>query len=306
MRQVIYLDVVLGINLLMDYIILWATAKLGQLPVSGWRLLAGAAAGAAYSLLLVLPVNGIPISFFLKILFSLVMILISFYPLTWRRFWQIFAYFYLVAFVMGGAIVGAIYLWGSREIAASTVGGAIVLAGSIHYTWLLAGLAAAILLSCWGAVFIKKNFWQSILRVPLVISIGGRRLAVKALVDTGNSLLDPLTRRPVIIVEYSAIKSLLPTELCREFDSQPDPDLSKIITSLEGTPLADKVHLIPFISLGKKNGMLLGLRPEEVVLLVENRLVKVKDVVLGIYQHRLSPEGNYRALLHPDLLQMNI
>ncbi|OIQ59499.1 sporulation sigma-E factor-processing peptidase [Moorella thermoacetica] len=299
------MDVVLVINLVMDYFILWATARLGQLPVSSWRLLAGAAVGAAYSLALLFPGQELVLTLVVKVLFSLVMLLAAFYPLSWRRFFQAVVYFYLVAFTMGGAMLGGIYLAGCGE-SLQFMGGAVMAAPGLHYTWLLVALAAAMVLVRWGAGWLKKNIWQQMLRLPVVITFGGRHLAVKALVDTGNSLREPLSQRPVIIVEYNALKEIIPPEIIKAYDSQGGFDLDYLVNSLAATPWATRLRLIPYHSLGQERGMLLGLRPDEVVIVTSGGMIKVKEVLIGLYREQLSPEGNYRALLHPDLLELSM
>ncbi len=300
---VIYLDIMLAINLVMDYLILWTTAKLGQLPVSIWRLLAGAAVGAVYSLSIFVPELDGYGALFSKILFSIIMILLAFHPLSFRSFLQVFVYFYLAAFVMGGAMLGIIYLFGGYATA-SVLGGGLVLTSNIRFTWLFTAAAAAILLARWGTGWIKKNFWECMLRLPVVITFADKELALKALVDTGNSLRDPLSQRPVIIVEYSALKSILPPEIINEYSNGHEPDLQSLVIALAASPWATRLRLLPYHSLGQSQGMLLGLRPDKVVVVTNERMVKVENVIVGLYQEQLSPEGNYRALLPPDLLQV--
>ncbi|WP_406678187.1 sigma-E processing peptidase SpoIIGA [Moorella sp. ACPs] len=300
----VYLDVLLAINLVMDYFILWTTARLGQLATTVWRLLAGAAVGAVYSLVILFPGGAWEQSLLVKILFSLVMVAVAFYPLNGRRFLQALVYFYLAAFAMGGAMLGAIYLAGG-EAATPVMGGMMVLAQNIRYPWLLVAVAAAGLLAVLGTNWLKKNFWQQMLRLPVIITFAGRQRALKALVDTGNSLRDPLTQRPVIIVEYSALQGLLPEAIVKHY-SQEETDLESLVKSLAGSPWATRLHLLPYHSLGRSHGMLLGLRPDEVIVITNERMIKIKNVIVGLYRERLSTEGNYCALLHPDLLQVSM
>jgi stage II sporulation protein GA (sporulation sigma-E factor processing peptidase) len=60
--------------------------------------------------------------------------------------------------------------------------------------------------------------------------------------------------------------------------------------------------VIPFSSLGTPNGMLLGFKPDQVEILEKDDTIKVlQDVVIGIYNQRLSRDNKYQALLHPDI-----
>ncbi|MDK2789208.1 MAG: hypothetical protein PWP07_2453, partial [Epulopiscium sp.] len=57
-----------------------------------------------------------------------------------------------------------------------------------------------------------------------------------------------------------------------------------------------------FSSLGMPNGMLVGFRPDQVeVIEHDNTSTVLKDVVIGIYNQRLSKDNRYQALLHPDI-----
>ena len=52
---VIYLDVLLAVNLLIDFLLLSATAYLLHIPVKRWRLVISAVIGAASAALIFLP-----------------------------------------------------------------------------------------------------------------------------------------------------------------------------------------------------------------------------------------------------------
>ncbi|MCG0276978.1 MAG: sigma-E processing peptidase SpoIIGA [Thermanaeromonas sp.] len=301
--QIVYLDMVLLVNLIMDYIILWATGRLAQVSTNGWRLLAGATLGAAYALTLFFPHREPWLWFLVKILFSFLMLLLAFYPLTWQKLLQVFGCFYLVSFIMGGAVVGGLYL-SNNLLAAPALAGRGLLVHPLPSAWLVLGVLAAVFLVNWGSATIKKNFWQALLQLPIVIGLEGKRLALKALVDTGNNLRDPLTGRPVIIVEYQALKPILPEEIRSRVRAGEEPELEKIVTSLAGTAWATKVRIIPFHSLGRTGGLLLGFKPDEVIIFWEEQLIKITDVIVGLCWNRLAPGGNYRALLHPDLLEV--
>ena len=46
--------------------------------------------------------------------------------------------------------------------------------------------------------------------VPAVLTLEGRRVALTALVDTGNTLTDPATGRPLMVAEGEKVGALFP------------------------------------------------------------------------------------------------
>lgn len=302
-RYYIYLDIVFLINLLMDYLILWATASLGQFATSFKKLLIASFLGAAYSLAIFLPPTGLWMSFGAKVLFSLLMVFCAFYPLGWKKFCQATGYFYLVAFAVGGAMLGAMYIVDSNAFAYSTMNGVLVSLSNVTYTWLVIAVASALVIGRWGAVAIRKNFLDHMFQIPVIICLGRHRMPVKALVDTGNQLKDPLTRNPVVVVEYGALKNVLPPQFIAAFESDQEPDVAALVASVSNSNWAHRIRIIPFNSIGKAKGLLLGFCPDEVIVLIRDHPVRVENAVVGVYQKSLSPEGKYRALLHPEILQ---
>lgn len=301
-KYTVYLDVVFSINFFMDYVLLWATAKFSQVRTTWVRLAAGALVGACYSLALLLPSLHYLLSFSIKVLFSVAMVYAVFPRLRFKRFLQVLGYFYLVAFTMGGAMLGAIYLISKEQDLFGIMNGIFVFLTGVKYTWLVAAVIAAVVLVRYGVGFLKRNFFHSFFQVPVVVELGDKRISTKALVDTGNQLKDPLTTKPVMIVEFSVLKKILPPELVAALGDDNEPDLQRIVESLSGSPWASRIRLVPFTSIGRNKGMLVGLRPDEVIVITADNNIRIKDIIVGIYHRSLSPEGTYRALLHPDVL----
>lgn len=306
MPPVIYLDVYFAINLIMDYVILWTVAKLGRFRASPTRLLIGALAGSIFSALGIIglvPIWG-PESFYWKLLISVLMALMTFMPLGWVQILYSIGYLYLVTFLVGGAIVGAISMFSSPFYRLGAIRGVSSFLVDVKYPWLIVGITVAWIFARWGIPFLQKNVFQSLFRVPVILRFGEHAFPTYALVDTGNNLKDPLTQKPVMIVEYDLLEPLLPEEARKQFEVDGEPDAQEIAAILGQTGLASRVRLIPFSSIGKSQGLLLGLRPDEVVVVHDRKPIKIRGVILGVYRKRLSPGGEYRALLHPQILEL--
>jgi len=138
--------------------------------------------------------------------------------------------------------------------------------------------------------------------MPIKISFEDNVIELAALVDTGNSLHDPLTNMPVIIVEYLAIKDVLPADIQDIFKESKENDLDNISKVISNSKWFSRFRLIPFMSIGKDNGILIGFKPDYIEIGKDDEKKGVKDVVVGICNKTLSRNERYRALLNPELV----
>ncbi|MGI6037247.1 MAG: sigma-E processing peptidase SpoIIGA [Limnochordia bacterium] len=298
MAYVIYLDqlfLVAGINFLFDFLLLWATREITQLPAQRSRLLWGAGWGTLYFLAHRLAFYGI-IPFYgwlsspvMMLLISLSMLGITFHPVPRGQYLPIIGYFHLIFLTAGGAgLLVSTYLFGNPYQPQ-------ILFGS------LTSLGVLLIMAELGWGLIQKQIWQHLYQITLLIDLGEESIMVNALVDSGNRLQDPLSRQPVIIVEHEALKPLLPPAI-----SQGVEELAKgKLDHLHELPRewSAKVRLLPFRSIGQAQGMLLGFRVQEVSMLNgEQRIPLSKGQIIGLSPEKLCPDGFYKALIHPQLI----
>lgn len=302
MTYTVYLDEVFLGNWLMNFAILWVTARFGRLTVSVGRLGAAAAVGAVYALAVFFPAGYMLLGAPVKILVSLLMTACAFAPLSWRRFLTAVFIFYLASFALGGLVFGIGYFLGGTGLHQVFPGGPNF---PQRYLWpaVLGALAAAWVAGRVGAVYLRRRALQNLFAIPVVVTCEGKRVTVKGLVDTGNQLCDPLTSRPVIVVETEALRDLLPRELPGLLAGEQGPDLHALAASVADRGWATRFRLIPYRSLGQTGGLLPGFRPDKVELRYGGELVAVPGVVVALYDRKLSADEDYRALLSPMLLE---
>lgn len=129
------------------------------------------------------------------------------------------------------------------------------------------------------------------------ININSNTVYTKAIIDTGNFLKEPITKIPVAVVEKDILKGVIPEEILN--------NLSNII---EGKEIAlgeylSKIRLIPFMSLGKENGMLIGIKADGLAINTQDDVLFIKNIIIGIYDGNLSKTGKYKALIGLELLE---
>ena len=119
------------------------------------------------------------------------------------------------------------------------------------------------------------------------------------MIDTGNFLKEPITNTPVIVVEHTLLYDCIPKEILNHIEDILGGDFSEIPDNIKEKYIS-KLKVIPFSSLGKQNGMLLGIKPDKVIIKKEDEEKENVDVIIGIYNKSLTKRGEYRALLGMD------
>lgn len=144
----------------------------------------------------------------------------------------------------------------------------------------LFSFAAAGVLVAFICVFcFRDSASQRYASVELVYE--GNHVSLTALIDTGNTLRDPVTGEPVLIISHKAAYQL--TGLTRQ-------QLANPLETAEQAVIPG-LRLIPYHSVGKENGMLLGLRLNGCKI-----AGKEKDLLVAFAPAGLGKEDSFQAL----------
>lgn len=300
----IYPDVAFAVSLLMNGLILWGTAKISKIYIGCYRIIGGAGLGALYSFAAAFPQLGILANFWFKITFSIAMIALVFAPAKINKFAAITATFYFVSFALGGSLIGMLYFINTSPLY-FYLGDLSQLAAEYFLPALLITVFSYIIVTKYAGRLFQKRIRQDVFLVPVAVWFDGSETKVQALIDTGNSLHDPLTNIPVIVIQYDAIKSMFPREIREAFDQGNDTDLMYLLECISTTRWSTRFRIIPFTSLGKENGLLVGFKPDYIEIFNGKSQLSTNKVIVGVYRQELSPEGGYSALLHPEILDLS-
>lgn len=301
--SVVYVDKLFLGNLLVNGLLLWSAGRLSQIKVKYHRLIIASCLGSLYSLAYFLPGLEFLFSVFGKVLMSLVMAAAAFAPLPPRKFALCLCFFYLVSFATGGMVIGFAYLAGHTGGIAQIENFLLIV-----NRYLGPGLCLALTV-LWAAVAALPRYFKGrqrieAFRLPVTIYLEGRAVVVRGLVDTGNSLCDPVSGEPVVVVEHNAIRDVLPEPM-----REPGTCTGDAITAIEkmaGTPWSGRLRLIPFNSLGNDRGILLGIKPDKVEFLRDKKVQRVDKVVIGIHGRSFDAGEEYNAIINPSLLDRAI
>lgn len=299
METYVYGDVILLENLIMNYLILWSTARLARYNYSKTRLLIASFLGAVYAVLSYFPEYSYLFSFFMKILFSLLMVIIAYTPAYFHLLLKLTGIFYIISFIFGGAAFGLFYFINGLNLTSN----GISFIRDFPVKILFAAVVAAYFTIRYSWDYIQHRIKRERIILKVEMCFDKKQLCLNALVDTGNSLKDPITSVPVMITEYEIIRDLLPDDVQRIFERYSENDLNAIAEIMTVSKWAARFRIIPFKSLGRENGMLVGFRPDVITIFDSDRRIQLSNIIIAIYRKNLSKDGEYSALIHPEMLK---
>lgn len=265
LQGTVYIDSIFLLNMVMDLYLLALTAKVLGKTATYTGIFAGSAAGAAgYCIVLCLP----RIPYMLKVLLGMVpigmlMIKITCKTKGFRELLQGLGYLYFFSFLLGGFII---FLKGRSGILAEHENSIFALAGL--------GFAGFAICSRAIAAYQRKkrdHFCR--------VSIPGDKgtLTVEALIDTGNGLVEPVSKKPVAILEAEQWEHL----------------------KLWMKP--EKYKIIPYHSIGKDSGLLEGYEIDAMEVRGSMGEKQYEKVIVAIFNGKISQKGGYQMVLPLEL-----
>jgi stage II sporulation protein GA (sporulation sigma-E factor processing peptidase) len=293
----VYADVLFAVNFTMDGIILWTVAKLTRQRVKLLRLALGALAMALPYCILVLaaPYNTV-ISLTASVVMLTLGLVIALKPRKFKKLLLQVSLGYIASFAIGGLGLALFYLTDLPFLAYTVME---TLSWKLVAVCVIGSYAAVkVIVRLTEYIAVKRQMLTSV-----SVRVGDCNTAFEALVDTGHTLYDPISNSPVIIAEFEQVKHFLPEKLQTLFNEKNENDLSLLIQSSDGGGFAGRLRMIPFKSLGRANGMLIGFKPDYVTVGAGASAAAVRsDIVIGIYNNQLTRDGRYQGLLAPELV----
>ena len=283
----IYVDVVFIENLLINYIILCATAIIAKNKIHFLKFLLASSFGSLYAILnYIISLSNLE-NFFLKLFISSFMILISFDNKKIKVFFKNLIMFYLTSFTFGGAAFMLLFFVSPESVIYEN--GRFIGTYPLKIT-IYGGILGFIIITL-VAKFIKNKFSNTL--CDLEIFFKGKVIKLKTLVDSGNLLKEPISNQDVIVVQKSSLEDLIDKKI-----------LNAATSMIKGSLIGDmskelyeyKFKVIPFSSLGNENGVLIGFKPDYIKIYSDEEIIK-KGVIIGIYDGALSKTNLYTSLI---------
>lgn len=140
-------------------------------------------------------------------------------------------------------------------------------------------VVSAVLLTMASRVFSQKRFiMEQIVRIDIIHH--GKVWELKGYWDSGNLLKDPYIQKPVNILEKKIAEQIV-------------------------CPNEDAIRLVPYCSLGNKNGLLSVFNAEKMYIYQGKKRLEVIPAVFGIAEAGLLDGKEYDVILQASILEMS-
>lgn len=116
-------------------------------------------------------------------------------------------------------------------------------------------------------------------RAEVILSDQGGRWVLTGLIDTGNHLTEPMTGRPVSILDWQEAEKM---QRFRQIQEEKNGYL-----------------YIPYHAVGTENGWMMGMVIDEMVIRYQGKEIRTAHPVLAISHQQANPQGRYQLIVHP-------
>lgn len=269
MNTVIYADILVAVNMIVNYLLLRACCAITGSDCKTIRLFLSAAAGGVFSMIIF--VNGIPpfVNVLIKLTFLMFMVVVAFGAKSFKSFAKNCAAFFIANFVFAGVML-AINTFISPH-------GALYVNGVAYFdiniiTLVAVSVICYIILSLLSRITRSRAPAQNIYKIS--VEYKGNITEGTALYDTGNSLRDSFSGRPVVVADKS---------------------FAEKITGGGDITEQKNFRLIPYSTI-KNGGALPAFMVDTLEILTPGETVGIKNIYVAVPEQKLI-SGGFCALL---------
>ena len=197
----IYLDALFFLNFFFDFLLLLTVSITLKRNVKLRKVFFGSLIGSISIFSLFLNFNNITL-FLFKIILSLIMISITFGIKDKKYLINNMAYFYMTSVVLGG------FLYFLNLSFRENVSGLMFVYDDVSINYLFLVIISPIILYIYYKQRREVSFYNKI--VPVTFSFyNGKTLKINGFIDTGNKLIDPITKKKIVLINKKKLKGVV-------------------------------------------------------------------------------------------------
>ena len=268
--NVIYVDVLFGVNMFVHYFLLLATSKICKKRVKFFRMLLGSFVATIFTAVIFLPEVNFILNFFIRFFISGIVTFSTFDFENISKYLSRLFCFYSVSFGYAGIILG---LWILLKPKGVLINNGAVYIDISPYVLLLSFLLGYFIL-----LLLRKHFGTDIESgniLKMTVFFEEKRGEIFVLYDTGNKLHDMFSDLPVAVVNIDAVRELFPKELEVCLTNNVEKTLPKDIKHKE------KFKIIPYSVVGG-TGVLPAIKADKILIEKNHKKLCEKQGIIAV------------------------
>lgn len=280
--RTVYVDILIGTNIIINYFILLAVSKYNRIIPKQQRIILGSVFGAICSLIIFLPDLGFIINALLKLTVSIIIVFLTFGFYNLKTLVKNIALFYFMSFCFCGIIL---FIWFIATPRGIVVNNSVVYFNISPLVMIITTLISYIVIRVFSKLVNKKHSDVEVCKIKLINNNGFCEFYGK--IDTGNTLCEPFSRRPVMVVNEDAIKNIAEEEFSKLLD------INTATSSIK-----NKYRVVPFSSVGG-SGILPAFSPNEVYI---NGVFCKQKIYVAVCKNDILC-GEIKAMVNPEIIE---
>lgn len=281
-----YVEYIFAENFFIDFILLYITGSLIKNKIVYIRLIIAALIGAFYVILIAYFGKEFMTYFIVKVSVSVLMVMVAYDSKGIIKNIKVILCFYIVTLIMVG-IVFALYYFTNNKLTVNII----------------------IISMFMGFAVLKFLFYEIKLRKEknnyirtVTIEINNKTKSFKAFIDTGNELTDPITGKPVIVVNIESLGDVLGENITKEILEFYKNEGKSYESLFLKNNYKFNLRVIKYNTISNKDELMICIVPDNITIFGNDKNIIKADAVIGIYPQKISQKEDYDALLFKKLL----
>lgn len=276
--MIVYVDILIVLNLIVNYFLLSATGKILKRKALFIRLFTGAFLGAIFSLYIFLPQSPLAVEFLLRLLLCFAVSFTVFGFLNFKEYLKVTAVFFGITCLYAGSLWA---VWRVFKPKGMVVNNSVVYFDISAVALIVCTVFFYFVFVAFSKIFASNA--ETAERCDMVVTANGNKAEFTAILDTGNSLTDVFGNSEVIISDKKTVLQLFGTT-----DTAEKPELRK------------RYRIIPLNTVSGAD-MLEGFRCDTATAKLDGETVIIKNPILAI--SKTVFDSGYNAIINPKIFR---
>lgn len=278
--MIVYADILIVLNLIVDYFLLLAVSKILRIKYKFLRLLLAAIEGGIFSLYIYLPQSFAVTEFALRVIICFVMILTAFGFRSLKDFLKVSGLYFGITCLYAGIMTA---FWKIFRPQGMIINNSVVYFDISAITLIVCTVIFYFLFTALSKIFESNGKFAK--KCKVIVTAQEKHTEFSAIVDTGNSVNDVLGMGEVIIADKTVAVNLF-----GDIDINGNPSLKS------------RYRVIPLATVSGDD-MLEGFRCDSACVTLENQTVKIKNPILAV--SKTTFDSSYSGIINPKILNLS-